>query len=176
MRLLFASDAPGRRTAPRAVLLLALCSTVIGFSLTGCDAQRKALADLISPPDARQIASRIDEAVEHDKGSSGVTLGEEFLAKNPDPEGLVHRALVGAYLATGSASDAARHMGLAILEGASAAPKSASSPAAPVAPAAPAAAVPAAAAPAAGSGDAAVLASPAGISVKAGDAAVSLPR
>ncbi len=183
MRLRFASEVPGRRLTPRAVLLLALCSAAIGFSLTGCDGQRKALADLISPPDARQIAGRIDDAVEHDQGSTGITLGEEFLAKNPDPDGLVHRALVGAYLATGSAPDAARHMELAIADGASAAPKAAPPSAAPApAPAASIAANNAAplapavpAAPASVNG-AAVLTSPAGISVRAGDAAVSLGR
>lgn len=181
MRLRFASEVLGRRLTPRAVLLLALCSAAIGFSLTGCDGQRKALADLISPPDARQIAGRIDDAVEHDQGSTGITLGEEFLAKNPDPDGLVHRALVGAYLATGSAPDAARHMELAIADGASAAPKAAPLSAAP-APAASTAAnnaaplAPAASAAPASVNGAAVLTSPAGISVRAGDAAVSLGR
>jgi len=131
MGLRFASGLAGRRFSFRMLALLAGSSLAIGFSLTGCDSQRRALADLIAPPDARQIAGRIDDAVEHNKSRAGITLGVAFLAQHPDPDGLVHRALVGAYLAAGSAPEAARYMELAVAEGASAAPKSAPSSAAP---------------------------------------------
>lgn len=147
-------------------LRLAACMLVLAAAttLTGCEGQRQALADVLAPPDAAVIAQRIELATEREQSAAAVEIGTGFLQKHADPEGLVHRALVGAYLASGNAMQAARHMELAVAAGATAAPK-----AAPEA----SATLPAAAAPLP---PASIQQSSQGISVQAGDAAVTLGK
>ncbi|MYN44016.1 hypothetical protein GTP23_02905 [Pseudoduganella sp. FT93W] len=89
--------------------------------LSACG-QRQALA---LPANAQQMASHIELALERDQFRAAVEMGEAFLQRHADPEGRIHRALVGAYLALGHAAPAARHMELAVAAGATAAPKAA---------------------------------------------------
>ena len=147
------------------VLALAL-SACVGLTLAGCDQQRRTLADMISPPEARQIADRIDDAVEHNQGGAGIETGVAFLKNYPDPDGLVHRALAKAYLSTGNAAEAARQMELSIAGGAMTEPNPAPQPTNVAAPAHPAVVA----------GDAAVIQNSDSIVVKAGDASASLSK
>lgn len=159
------SGAIGRTSHRFHTVLAVVLSAGVGLALSGCDQQRQALADLIAPPGPGQTAARIDEAVQQNKGRAGIEIGVAYLNSHPDPDGLVHHALAAAYLSTGDVAQAAGQMALSIASGA-AAPKADQ-------PAAAAAAQDGPLQPAVVAGDAAVIQSPNGMVVKAGDAVVS---
>ncbi|WP_374360797.1 hypothetical protein [Pseudoduganella danionis] len=103
---------------------LAAAVLVAVVVLSACS-QRQELAARLLPANAQQMASHIELALERDQFRAAVEMGEAFLQQHADPEGRIHRALVGAYLALGHAAPAARHMELAVAAGATAAPKAA---------------------------------------------------
>jgi len=104
---------------------LAAALLVVAGVLSACDSGQPDLAGQLAARDAQQLASRIELAVERGQLRAAVEMGEAFLQQHADPDGQIHRALVGAYLARGIAAAAARHMELAVAAGATAAPKAA---------------------------------------------------
>lgn len=81
------------------------------MSLTGCDQVRQQVADLLNPPTPVEMSRRVDDLVRTQKYQDAITLGEQYLNKNKDPEGLVTDSVTNAYMESGDAAGAVRHMG-----------------------------------------------------------------
>lgn len=79
-------------------------------SLTGCDQVRQQVADLLNPPTPVEMSRRVDDLVRTQKYQDAITVGEQYLNKNKDPEGLVTDAVTNAYMESGDAAGAVRHM------------------------------------------------------------------
>lgn len=80
------------------------------MSLTGCDQVRQQVADLLNPPTPVEMSRRVDDLVRTQKYQDAITVGEQYLNKNKDPEGLVTDAVTNAYMESGDAAGAVRHM------------------------------------------------------------------
>lgn len=78
--------------------------------LTGCDQVRQQVADLINPPTPVEISRRVDGLVRTQKYQEAISMGEQYLNKNQDPDGLVTDAVTNAYMESGDAAGAVRHM------------------------------------------------------------------
>lgn len=91
------------------IKLLAFVFASLTF-LTGCDQVRQTVSDLINPPSPIEISRRVDSLVRSQKYQEAISLGEQYLNKNQDPEGLVTDAVTNAYMESGDAAGAVRHM------------------------------------------------------------------
>ncbi len=80
------------------------------LSMTGCDQVRQQVSDMINPPTPVELSRRIDELVRSKKYQDAISLGEQYLNKNKDPESLVTDAVTNAYMESGDATGAVRHM------------------------------------------------------------------
>lgn len=80
------------------------------LSMTGCDQVRQHVSDLINPPTPVEMSRRVDELVRSQKYQDAIDLGEQYLNKNKDSENLVTDAVTNAYMESGDATGAVRHM------------------------------------------------------------------
>lgn len=80
------------------------------LSMTGCDQVRQHVSDLINPPTPVELSRRVDELVMSQKYQDAISLGEQYLNKNKDSENLVTDAVTNAYMESGDATGAVRHM------------------------------------------------------------------
>lgn len=78
--------------------------------LTGCDQVRNTAADWLRPPSSSEMAARVSEMAAGGKVEQAIKAGEEYLAKNPDPSGDLHRKLADLYVGQGDAVSAVRHL------------------------------------------------------------------
>ena len=78
--------------------------------LTGCDQLSQQVSDLINPPTPSEISRRVDSLVRSQKYQDAISMGEKYLNKNQDPDGLVTDAVTNAYMESGDAAGAVRHM------------------------------------------------------------------
>ena len=76
----------------------------------GCDQARQKLSDTVSAPSPVVMVSRINLLVEQGKIDSAILSGEEYLSDHADPEGVVKRVIMEAYLAKGDAIGALKYV------------------------------------------------------------------
>lgn len=91
------------------IKLITIVSASLTF-LTGCDQVRQQVSDMINPPAPVEISRRVDGLVRSHKFQEAISVGEQYLNKNQDPEGLVIDAVTSAYMESGDAVGAVRHM------------------------------------------------------------------
>lgn len=146
-----------------------LCALLL---LSGCDQVRQTVGDLINPPNASEITVRVDALAAQGKVPQAIQLGEDFLLKNKDPNGDLHRKLAQLHTSQGDTVSAVRHLQQSTLGAAKdagaqpQADKPRQKPAEPTAQAGPAVEV----------GGAAAKVGPDGIEVRAGDVTVKISK
>lgn len=148
---------------------LALCGLVF---LSGCDQVRQAVGDMIKPPSAAEVAVRVSALAADGKIPQAIEVGEDFLLKNKDPSGDLHRQLAQLHTRQGDTISALRHLQQST-SGAPAA-QAASTPAQSSATAEKAAAP--TAGPSASVDGASAQVGPSGIEVRAGDVSVKISK
>jgi len=148
---------------------LALCGLVF---LSGCDQVRQAVGDMIKPPSAGEVAVRVSALAAEGKIPQAIEIGEDFLLKNKDPSGDLHRQLAQLHTRQGDTISALRHL----QQSTSGAPatQAASTPAQPSATAAKPDAP--TAGPSASVDGASAQVGPSGIEVRAGDVSVKISK
>jgi hypothetical protein len=88
-------------------LFLALCGL---FFLSGCDQVRQALGDMINPPSASEVTARVSALAAQGKAAQAIQVGEDFLLKNKDASGDLHRKLAQLHTSQGDVVSAVRHL------------------------------------------------------------------
>ena len=148
---------------------LAVCGLIF---LSGCDQVRQAVGDMIKPPNAGEVTVRVSALAADGKVAQAIEVGEDFLRKNKDPSGDLHRQLAQLHTRQGDTISALRHLQQST-SGAPAA-QAASTPAQPSAAAEKAAAP--TAGPSASVDGASAQVGPSGIEVRAGDVSVKISK
>lgn len=85
-------------------------SIVFSVALSGCDQVRNVAADWLRPPSVGEVAARVSELATSGKVNQAIALGEDFLTKNSDPSGDLHRTLADLYLSQGDTVSSIRHL------------------------------------------------------------------
>ncbi len=80
------------------------------ISLTGCDRIQQQISDVLNTPNPAEMSRRMDAMVRLQKYQEAIAIGEQYLNKNQDPENLVTIAITSAYIESGDAAGAVRHM------------------------------------------------------------------
>lgn len=91
----------------RWTLSFTLCGLLL---LSGCDQVRQAVGDLINPPNASEVTVRVNALAAQGKIPQAIQLGEDFLLKNKDPSGDLHRKLAQLHTGQGDTISAVRHL------------------------------------------------------------------
>jgi len=129
---------------------------LVSVALTGCDQARQKVADLINPPTADVVATRIDQLIQQGEYQKAIEMGETFFKENSGVSSSeIHIFVSKAYLEIGDSLSAVRHMSAAT--SISQQQKSSSNESV-------------------NSSDASVVTGPNGTVVRAGDAQVVLPK
>lgn len=149
--------------------LLAVCGLIF---LSGCDQVRQAVGDMIKPPSAGEVAVRVSALAADGKIPQAIEVGEDFLLKNKDPSGDLHRQLAQLHTRQGDTISALRHLQQST--SGTAAAQAASPPAQPSATADKAAAP--TVGPSASVDGASAQVGPSGIEVRAGDVSVKVSK
>ena len=80
------------------------------IALAGCADERQAVADLLSPPSAAEIAARVESLASEGKFDEAVSLGEGHLGTSADPTGVLHRVLARLHTELGNTERAVYHL------------------------------------------------------------------
>jgi hypothetical protein len=80
------------------------------FFLSGCDQLRQTIGDMISPPSASEVTTRVSALAEQGKVAQAIQIGEDFLLKNKDASGDLHRKLAQLHTSQGDVLSAVRHL------------------------------------------------------------------
>jgi hypothetical protein len=86
---------------------LALCGLVF---LSGCSEMRQAVSDMIKPLNAGEVSVQVSTLAADGKIALAIQVGEDFLLKNKDPSGDLHRQLAQLYTRQGDTISALRHL------------------------------------------------------------------
>jgi hypothetical protein len=152
-------------------LFLALCGL---FFLSGCDQVRQSLGDMINPPNASEVTARVSALAAQGKVPQAIQVGEDFLLKNKDAGGDLHRKLAQLHTSQGDVVSAVRHLQQS--NAGAPAPQTASPAAQPSAPSEKTAEPAATAGTAASVDGAAAKVGPNGIEVRAGDVSIKISK
>ena len=129
---------------------------------------------MINPPNATEVTARVSALAAQGKAAQAIQLGEDFLLKNKDASGDLHRKLAQLHTSQGDVVSAVRHLQQSTAG--APAPQASSPPAQPSAPSEKAAEPTAAAGPAASVDGAAAKVGPNGIEVRAGDVSIKISK